>query len=64
MRKNLQSIKIWQSYGDESVAPFFGPSCSIDFRGQTHYDTTPTSAAVMPLAPARPRHAARLCPLF
>ena len=25
--KIFQSVKIWQNYGHESVAPFFGPPC-------------------------------------
>jgi len=27
MKKIGKSIKIWQNYGHESVAPFFGPPC-------------------------------------
>ena len=25
--KNCKSVKIWQNYGHESVAPFLGPPC-------------------------------------
>jgi len=25
VKKNCKSVKIWQNYGHESVAPFFGP---------------------------------------
>jgi len=25
----FKSVKIWQNYGHESVAPFFGPPCRI-----------------------------------
>ena len=28
MKKFLKSVKIWQNYGYESVAPFFGPPCT------------------------------------
>ena len=29
VKKNLKSVKNWQNYGHESVAPFFGPPCRI-----------------------------------
>jgi len=28
VKKTLKSVKNWQNYGHESVAPFFGPPCS------------------------------------
>ena len=27
VKKILKMVKIWQNYGHESVAPFFGPPC-------------------------------------
>jgi len=30
--KICKSVKIWQNYNHESVAPFFGPLCSNDGR--------------------------------
>ena len=27
VKKNPKSVKIWQNYGHESVAQFFGPPC-------------------------------------
>ena len=24
---SVKSVKIWQNYGDEALAPFFGPPC-------------------------------------
>ena len=30
VKKICKSVKIWQNYGHESVAPFFGPPCTVD----------------------------------
>ena len=38
MKKILKSVKIWQNYAHEPVAPFFGPPCTTIIE-QCKHDT-------------------------